>query len=200
MKCLVNGKVYIGQSIDIAARRQKHFSSLKNNKHSNRHLQSTFNLYGVSAFKFTILELCDEVELNKKEAYYIQLFSSLSRANGFNIRAEENAYSKHSAETLEIMKSAKARHSKEVYAYTIDGCLVGHWDSVSACAKDLIVNPCDVRRTISQKQRLCRGLVLNNEPVFRLRQNKRMSNYKNLINYIENNKRNKENSNNYSLI
>lgn len=75
--CMVNGKRYIGQSIDIKRR----FASHK--RKPPRQMAEDFNRYGVDAFKFEILEECSVEELDKKETYYIETF-----APEYNIRKE----------------------------------------------------------------------------------------------------------------
>ena len=43
---LVNGKCYIGQTINFKARFKDHKIRLKNNKHHTYHLQLAYNKYG----------------------------------------------------------------------------------------------------------------------------------------------------------
>ena len=43
---LINGKRYIGSSIDIYNRLHEHLHNLKNNKSHNNHLQNSWNKYG----------------------------------------------------------------------------------------------------------------------------------------------------------
>lgn len=82
---LVNGKKYIGQSIDISARFDKHISLLRNNKHNNVHLQSAWNLYGESNFKLYIIEECDMDQLDDKEQFYISEMKAQNEMFGYNI-------------------------------------------------------------------------------------------------------------------
>lgn len=74
--------VYIGKSINIEKRIQRHFQELKNQKHSNIHFQRSFNKYGENAFSWTILESCEEKDLNEMEKHYIDSFEMLSK--GYN--------------------------------------------------------------------------------------------------------------------
>ena len=75
---LINGKVYIGQSIHIEIRWKEH-------KYSNdaTPLHQAFNKYGIDNFKFEVVEECTIDELNELEIYYIQYFNSLV-PNGYN--------------------------------------------------------------------------------------------------------------------
>ena len=51
----VNGKVYIGQSIDIEKRWKSHISYLNKGIHRNKHLQSAWDKYGEGNFDKKIL-------------------------------------------------------------------------------------------------------------------------------------------------
>lgn len=67
---LQNGKVYIGQSVNISARWSSHKWALKNGKHDNSHLQYAWNKYGPSNFEFSVLEECDKSQLNERETFW----------------------------------------------------------------------------------------------------------------------------------
>lgn len=84
--CVANGKVYIGQAIDLDRRRRNHLSKLRTKHHSNEHLQRAFDKYGENNFKFEIIELCAEEELTKREDFYISHFNSMDDHHGFNQR------------------------------------------------------------------------------------------------------------------
>lgn len=174
----IDGKLYIGQSKRLAYRVSDHFRRLKNNKHANRHLQHAFNLYGQENFYHEIVEYCDDSMLSEAEAFYISYLKTNSETNGYNFKIEMGDHSRHSESTKIYMRSVK--QCKKVYAFDLNGQCVKLWDSIKLCSSELNVNTCDIRRTISQRQRFCRGYVLNDEPIFRLRENKRKLNYKNL--------------------
>lgn len=96
---LINGKIYIGSAINLARRKNKHFSNLRADKHINKHLQSAFNLYEEESFVFKILEHCESKDLIKREQYYIDLYRSIR--NLYNVRsiADSNLGIKFSDET-----------------------------------------------------------------------------------------------------
>lgn len=52
-----NDNFYIGSAVNLARRRARHFSELRNNKHNNKHLQAAWNKYGECSFVFTVVEL-----------------------------------------------------------------------------------------------------------------------------------------------
>lgn len=78
-----NGKMYIGQSIDIEKRFRQHKSHLNNQTHVNKHLQSAWDKYGESSFNFNILLICSEHELDAEEYKFIKLYATYK--NGYNL-------------------------------------------------------------------------------------------------------------------
>ena len=82
---LDNGKKYVGQSINIKDRIRNHRYTLKGNKHANQHLQNSYNTHGLDAFNYYVLEYCKIEELNKKEKYYMELFSARDKTYVYNI-------------------------------------------------------------------------------------------------------------------
>lgn len=67
----INGKMYIGQAVDIEKRWGEHRSGLRGGYHPNKHLQRSWNKYGEENFEFSILLECEESDLNMYEEYYI---------------------------------------------------------------------------------------------------------------------------------
>lgn len=78
-----NSLIYIGQSTNIYRRIAIHKNLLRKNSHSNKELQSSYNLYKDS-FSFEIIELCELEELDDKERYWIQYYHSDNENFGFN--------------------------------------------------------------------------------------------------------------------
>lgn len=76
---LINNKCYIGQSIDIQRRWNKH-----KNSNLSYPLYNAFRLYGLENFLFEVLEECDRAELNEKELFYIKKYNSCNPENGYN--------------------------------------------------------------------------------------------------------------------
>lgn len=76
----INGKVYIGQSIDIERRWKEHIQRDRTNT-SLIHL--AIIKYGKDNFDFDIIEECSQSELNEKEQYWIKYYNSFE--NGYNL-------------------------------------------------------------------------------------------------------------------
>lgn len=85
IECIPTGECYIGQTIDINRRKNKHYSTLNNNKHDNPKLQNAWNKYGENNFSFTFwsFDNITEEQLNELECKYIEKYNSLN--NGFNL-------------------------------------------------------------------------------------------------------------------
>jgi group I intron endonuclease len=79
-----NGKIYLGQAINLDKRLRQHKSELRNNKHKNNHLQAAYNKYGASAFTFEPILYCDESLLNEYEIDLIYLSESYKPEIGYN--------------------------------------------------------------------------------------------------------------------
>ena len=56
---LVNGKVYIGKTVDFKERKKEHKLDLRLNRHYNNYLQNAWNKYGRENFKFEMVFLCN---------------------------------------------------------------------------------------------------------------------------------------------
>lgn len=83
----INGKVYIGQSVDVDKRFKAHKTLLRNNEHFNYRLQDDWNSYGEDAFSFSIIEKCRSLYLNETERSLIKEYDSTDESKGYNIMA-----------------------------------------------------------------------------------------------------------------
>ena len=82
----VNGKIYIGQSIDIDKRIKEHFykANNKNDISYNSAIHAAIRKYGKESFNCFVVEQCGLDELDNKEKYYINYYNSTT-PNGYNI-------------------------------------------------------------------------------------------------------------------
>ena len=101
----IDGKIYIGQSTNLEKRNKQHKNALLNNRHFNEHLQKAYNKYG-NVFKFIIIELCSEEELDDKELYWINKFNSLNKKYGYNILSGGKQFKCHSQESKNKIRNA----------------------------------------------------------------------------------------------
>lgn len=108
---IINGKKYIGQSINVENRIVNHKSSLKHNRHENDHLQKSFNKYGADCFVFDIICECNEDQLDELEQYYISYYDCTNPDSGYNMETGGNS-KKHWSDALRI-KMREVRSIKE---------------------------------------------------------------------------------------
>jgi group I intron endonuclease len=120
---LVNGKVYVGSAVNIERRLYRHKYQLHNNKHDNEYLQRSWNKYGENIFAFEVLEFVKDAEvLLEREQYWLDLFKSYVRENGYNIcpKAGNSSGTRHSEETKRLIgQRSKERNAVEVMNKTL---------------------------------------------------------------------------------
>lgn len=102
----IDGKIYIGQSIDIKHRRCCHEYDLKNQRHKNPHLQRAYNK-NPDAFVFEIECTCKEEDLNNLEVFYIQKYNSTDPRLGYNLDAGGGGQGRMSEETKKKLSQSK---------------------------------------------------------------------------------------------
>lgn len=78
----VNGKCYVGKTIDLHRRKIKHKSDALNHIQNGKFARA-IRKYGFEKFSWSILDECQsETELNEKEKHFIEVFDSIK--NGYN--------------------------------------------------------------------------------------------------------------------
>lgn len=114
----INGKQYIGQTINPEQRFKQHKSSAfnKNDKDYEAPLHRAFRKYGYENFTYEILmeEYNNDIDLlNLIESYYIQKYNS-KIPNGYNILdGGKNSEREYSEESKEKMRWSHASLTKE---------------------------------------------------------------------------------------
>lgn len=84
IKNLVNNKVYVGSSVNVRKRWNRHMKDLRENKHHSVHLQRAWTKYGAQRFSFEILEECSKGELLKIEQDWMNTTKSYDFIYGYN--------------------------------------------------------------------------------------------------------------------
>lgn len=107
---LLDGKIYVGQTINHLERERFHFYSLKGKYHHNEHLQNAYNKNGRENFKYTILSWAkSKEELDYQEKYFISKYNTLNRKNGYNFKNGGGNGAPHQETREKISKLAKER-------------------------------------------------------------------------------------------
>lgn len=125
----INGKVYVGQSIDIRQRQYQHKSSAFNknaNDYESQFHQAVRKYNGFNNFDFEILEEIQPYEytsdiLDELEKYYIKKFDSYK--NGYN--ANEGGDAKNGKEAAKGEKNGRALLTQKDVEY-IRECYNAH--------------------------------------------------------------------------
>lgn len=99
----INGKKYIGQSVNIEKRWASEIASAFNSKSEafDYPLSRAFRKYGVQNFSFEIIEECLQSELNKSEIYWI--YKEDSFINGYNQTIGVDSYSSVKSESVKMV-------------------------------------------------------------------------------------------------
>lgn len=89
--CVINNKKYIGCSKNIYSRINHHKYCLrdKNLKHENIYFIEDFHKFGYENFNYEVLEYTNE-NLKDKEFYYINLYNTINREKGYNLRRDHS--------------------------------------------------------------------------------------------------------------
>lgn len=86
IKNKINGKVYIGSSINLRKRKREHFNCLRLGIHHSRHLQRSFDKYKEENFDFEVVEYIENKDvLLKTEQEYIDKLRPYRRDKGYNM-------------------------------------------------------------------------------------------------------------------
>ena len=108
----INGKIYIGQSVNIDRRITEHFC-----RHDGTPFHLALEKYGKENFIIEILEECKPEELNEKEKYYISLYNSENKQIGYNRTC-----------------GGEGRAKKSVKQYNSKGCLIKEYISITVAS------------------------------------------------------------------
>lgn len=106
----VNGKVYVGKSVDVKSRWAAHKSALKKETYSkkvcNRKLWADVQLHGIDNFEFAVLERFDKVcedTLADREVFWMDKLGSFGGRGGYNLKRD-------SSTSVLVSESTKFKH------------------------------------------------------------------------------------------
>lgn len=166
----VNGKRYIGQSINIFARWRQHLSKLRQNDHYNSKLQNAWNKYGENNFKFYVVIEADADLLDELEIYYINLYSSYK--DGYNQdmggRSNKNMSDETKAKISESRKhlgeqaieNMRLSHeSKPIYQIDLAGAIVRQWRGAREASRELNINQTSIWQCLHHKRLTLYGFI-----------------------------------------
>jgi group I intron endonuclease len=108
---LVNGKVYIGQTVQKNPKARWYDHCAKARRGINQPLFNAINKYGVDKFSWEVIDSANSLEaLNKLEQQYVEKYNSINE--GYNIR-EAGGNKLHNELSIEKMRAAQvAAHAR----------------------------------------------------------------------------------------
>jgi group I intron endonuclease len=106
----INGKKYIGSSLNCEHRFKQHKKELRNLYHANDHLQKAVNKYGIKNFEFGMQEVCDKGDLLINEDFWIEIFKTMDSRFGYNKRSADRTIM-----TQEVKDNIKKSHNTPEY-------------------------------------------------------------------------------------
>lgn len=106
-----SGKKYIGKSKHINHRLSQHKCDMKKSVRSpdfNRYLWHAAQKYGISAFKFWVVEYLqpDDEILSARELYWMDFYNTCNREYGYNLRRDSSGGMEVHEETRKLISAA----------------------------------------------------------------------------------------------
>ena len=84
---LINGKIYIGQTVNKLQIRKSSHMCEANARHTY-YFANALSKYGKDNFKWQVICICPNIDsLNEQEQYYIAYFNSMNRSIGYNLQS-----------------------------------------------------------------------------------------------------------------
>lgn len=170
----VNGKVYVGQSVNVCRRVQGELKMLRNGNFHNEHMQRAWDKYGEDAFIVGQVMECEVYELNDAEAAWGTHFDALNPEHGYNIRDYGNG--KMADETKQKIADAWTDEMKAAQAEFVSQANIARY-GYDEIADDIIkyfnmglhyaeikkltgASACVVHRVVSQNPNLVENITL----------------------------------------
>lgn len=152
IKNKINGKVYIGQSMDIEERWEEHKHMLKTGTHHSYKLQQDYNSYGLLGFDFEIIKdiTNDRFEHGKcrmmllaYEGYYMKQYNSIEE--GYNVEFTLNEI----LFTDRLVFDSKVKQNKKKYTdmkLTLLGYYLNIITNNGECKKEYFIPPSQAKK------------------------------------------------------
>lgn len=107
---VINGKVYIGASLNIGDRLRFHIRALrlKLRKSENEHFINSWHKHGEHTFTYIVLEECTKDLLRSREFFWTNYYGSTNPKLGFNKRMDsENGMITHPETSARLKNSSR---------------------------------------------------------------------------------------------
>lgn len=149
---VLNNKRYVGSSKDVYHRLHKHKSQLKNNIHSNPHLQNSWNK-NESSLRCYLIEECQTDILNEREQYWIDKISpeyNIDRIVFPRVIHSEETKKKISALSKKMWKEGKFKNVQTpIKVYKLVEEYVGEFTSLKDASEELGIKYRSIQQSLS---------------------------------------------------
>lgn len=161
---------YIGSTVNLQRRIQRHREGLRKNSHFSKYLQRVFNKYSKDDIWIFVIEECDELNIQDKERFWIEYFDSIQ--NGFNASYD----TQRNFVNEDIKKIIKEKNSKPILMFNLDGSLLKEFSSVKDAAMFVNDQSTNISACCNERLRWVKGFVFrykNEFKEFKLRKSNR---------------------------
>lgn len=164
----INGKIYIGQSVDIERRWNQHRYGK-----GNIILANAIKKYGIDNFSFEILEQIECINLTKEqitdrltiiEQEWFDKTKPFLRDTGYNIQTTSKpnltpSRDKYFGEKISRIKIDNNHCGKKVKQYDLKGQLIKEWKSAADVERSLGFNAENISSSCLRKSKTSNGFV-----------------------------------------
>jgi hypothetical protein len=170
----ISNKSYVGSAVNIYKRifgksSISHLRSLSEGRHHNAHLQSAYNKHGVSAFTFSVLEVCSKEELIEREQFFLDTLllakdkkefvnkaynicpvagSPLGRPTSTTTKIKMSQSQIGTKNSMYGRTGNKHPRSIPIAQYSSDGTFIAKYSNVAEASKALKINEKAIRSAL----------------------------------------------------
>lgn len=148
---LPTGKFYIGSSINLLERMKGHNRDLKNgsmnpgdekSRHSNKHLQNSFNKYNGENYVFFILEHVDNFFMvEEREQFWLDLYVSTKECFNVKKKATQISGYTHSQQSVEnLRKISQENFGRKILQFNLEGNFIKEHTSIRGAAREIKIS------------------------------------------------------------
>lgn len=140
IKNIYNGKIYIGSTGDLFYRLKSHRNSIIKNNHSNKHLLSAINKYGIDCFEFNVLMFTTSDNLMKYEQYFIDLYKPQYNIQPFAYLNRGYKHTKEAIEKIRLSGIGRKTNNRTIIQLDMNGDILNEWSSIDEAGRKLNIN------------------------------------------------------------
>lgn len=168
IKCLINDKCYVGQTINYEKRMKEHIYG--RNARNNSLVDRALKKYGKDYFRFSLLDICtNQVDADEKEKYYIK-FLNCMKPHGYNVliggRIQQGSwnqrrvymydlngnYMKEFISAMEVQRYSNSFYLREGVSSCCNGKANKYKDRIFSYEKKSSLNPYQIAKSSRCKE------------------------------------------------